>query len=47
MAVVFGVAVRWEDWHLREIYLDLDFKVYFERSEWSDIVWCWRLVIKL
>lgn len=35
-AVVLSLAIRWEDWHLREIYLDLDF-----------IRWCYRLIIKL
>jgi len=35
-AVTLGVAVRWEDWHLRQVYLDIVF-----------IVWSWRLVLDL
>jgi len=35
-AATLGVAVRWEDWRLRRVYLDIDF-----------IVWSWRLVLDL
>lgn len=32
-SITLGIAIRWEDWHLRQAYLDIDF-----------IVWSWRIV---